>query len=155
VRYSDRLLNIDLIQWLVVTYWCVIQWLVVTYWCDTVIGCYILMWYSDWLLHIFVSQWLFVTYWCVIQWLVVTYWCDTVIGCSDIAVTPQTWVRYAADRDTAEIGCVHASQSWQLICRDQEWTGYAENCSTAGKVSRLMYFFNIHSWKMLATQCIS
>ena len=59
----------------------------------------------------------------------------TATGCPDYKPdSGGTWVRYSADRQTAEVGCQESSisQTWQLVCRAGDWTGYVDNCSPLG-----------------------
>ena len=59
----------------------------------------------------------------------------TATGCPDYKPdSGGTWVRYSPDRQTAEVGCQESSitQTWQLVCRAGDWTGYVDNCSPLG-----------------------
>ena len=66
-------------------------------------------------------------------------------GCPDYktADSGSVWVRYSDDRQTAEVGCGNGGAdragstnkkktSWQLQCRDGEWTGYVDHCAQPG-----------------------
>ena len=59
----------------------------------------------------------------------------TATGCADYKPDgSNAWVRYSLDRQTAEVGCHGAthSQTWQLVCRAGDWTGYVDNCAPLG-----------------------
>jgi len=61
--------------------------------------------------------------------------CFTATGCPDYEPdSSSAWVRYSPDRETAEVGCHGSSvgQTWQLVCRAGDWTGYVDNCSPLG-----------------------
>ena len=56
-------------------------------------------------------------------------------GCPDYKLDSSVaWVHYSVDRQTAEVGCHGSanSQTWQLLCRAGDWTGYVDNCSPLG-----------------------
>jgi len=45
-------------------------------------------------------------------------------------------VTYSTDRQTAEVTCgqsrsTTSTSSWQLVCRDGQWTGYVDHCSSS------------------------
>jgi len=59
----------------------------------------------------------------------------TATGCPDYkADSSNAWVRYSSDRQTAEVGCrgPTSTDTWQLVCRAGDWTGYVDSCSPLG-----------------------
>jgi len=73
--------------------------------------------------------------------------CVSATGCPDYKSSVDggggsVWVRYSSDRQTAEVGCSHRSttastRTWQLVCRDGEWTGYVDHCSPPGTAYKI------------------
>lgn len=66
-----------------------------------------------------------------------------VVGCADVWPLPaKSWVRYAADRSTAHVGCEHSGNVdavWKLDCEFDTWAGYIGNCTAPSPGIVLQY----------------